>query len=78
MKWPILALLFSLSTFAPHATAQTWFTPAPTRVLGSIDETELVTLKGNIHTMARTQFDRGAAPGAPPDHLRSTSPACSK
>jgi subtilase family serine protease len=67
MKRLILALFFFvLGTCAPHATSQTGLTPLPNRVLGPIDETELVTLKGNIHPLARTQFDRGAAPGSMP------------
>ncbi len=67
MKRLILALFFfALGTCAPHTPAQTGLTPAPVRVLGSIDETELVTLKGNIHPLARAPFDRGAAPGSMP------------
>ena len=67
MKRLILALFFCLlGTCTPHGIAQTLLTPVPNRVIGPIDETELVTLKGNVHPLARAQFDRGAAPGSMP------------
>ena len=34
----------------------------PSRILEPVDETKLTILKGNIHRLARPQFDRGAAP----------------
>ena len=34
------------------------------RIVGPIDETQLVTLQGNVHPMARGEFDRGAVSGA--------------
>ena len=67
MKRLLLALFFFLwGTCAPHAAAQTGLRPVQNRLLGSIDETELITLKGNVHPLARRQFDRGAAPGSMP------------
>ncbi len=32
------------------------------RIIDTIDESQLVALKGNVHPLARAQFDRGAAP----------------
>jgi subtilase family serine protease len=41
--------------------------PAPaTRITKAIDETNLVTLKGNTHPLARAEFDQGAAPDNEP------------
>ena len=66
-----LALLFS----GPRASAQTIpqssaavsqapFVPA--RIIKAIDDTQLFRLKGNVHPLARPQFDRGGVPdGAP-------------
>jgi trimeric autotransporter adhesin len=33
------------------------------RIVAPIDETRLVSLKGNVHPLAQARFDRGAAPG---------------
>ncbi|MGB6545771.1 MAG: protease pro-enzyme activation domain-containing protein [Candidatus Acidiferrales bacterium] len=41
--------------------------PGPqTRITHAIDETNLVTLKGNTHPLARPEFDQGAAPDNEP------------
>ena len=67
MKRLLLSVAFiTLFTFTPYARAQKALTPVPSRVLDSIDETQLVTLKNNVHPLARRQFDRGSAPGSPP------------
>jgi len=39
---------------------------ARSRITQPIDETNLVTLKGNTHPLARPEFDRGAAPDSQP------------
>ncbi len=36
------------------------------RIIDAIDESQLITLKGNTHPLARTLFDRGAAAGSMP------------
>jgi subtilase family serine protease len=42
-------------------------TPAvPSRITQAIDETQLVTLKGNVHPLARPEFDKGAVSDAAP------------
>jgi hypothetical protein len=35
-------------------------TPVPARIVAAVDEKQLVTLPGNIHPLARVEFDRGA------------------
>src|SRR5260370_38653190 len=47
-----------------HAAAQT--TNIPARITKAVDENNLVVLKGNVHPLARTEFDRGAVPDAQP------------
>jgi subtilase family serine protease len=46
------------------ATAQSAISaaPVPARVTQAIDETQLVRLKGNVHPLARPEFDQGIAP----------------
>ncbi len=56
-----LALLsVSLSLFPVTSPAQT--TAARARVVQPVDMHDLVTLRGNVHPLARTEFDQGAAP----------------
>jgi hypothetical protein len=43
-----------------RAEAQTATIPA--RITQAVDESNLVTLKGNVHPLARAEFDRGSAP----------------
>ncbi len=38
----------------------------PARIVGAVDETQMVTLKGNVHPLARPQFDQGAVGYATP------------
>ena len=40
--------------------------PVPARITQAIDETQLVRLKGNVHPLARPEFDRGAVPDSTP------------
>src|ERR1700722_9079188 len=47
-----------ISPFAAHAQTS----GVATRVTERIDNSQLVTLHGNTHTLARAQFDQGAAP----------------
>jgi hypothetical protein len=55
-------LFFALLLLLPWrvATAQTKDTPA--RITAMIDEGQLVRLNGNVHPLARAEFDRGTAP----------------
>ena len=43
---------------SPSSAAQMPVVPA--RITQAIDETQLVTLKGNVHPLARREFDQGA------------------
>jgi hypothetical protein len=58
-------LLISLSA-CPfwRATAQTRVIPA--RITQAVDEKNLVVLKGNVHPLARPEFDQGVVPDAQP------------
>jgi len=38
----------------------------PARVIGPVDDTQTVTLRGNVHPLARPQFDQGAVSDAMP------------
>jgi hypothetical protein len=40
--------------------------PVPARITQAIDETQLVRLKGNVHPLARPEFDQGAVPDFTP------------
>jgi len=60
----VLAAL-SLALFAaPAVQAQTH--PVPSRVTEKVDDARTVQLKGNIHPMARPEFDRGAVADSQP------------
>ena len=56
-----LLLLYFCSLFIPLAA---WpQAPSPqSRVVGRVDESALVTLRGNTHPLAQPQFDQGIAP----------------
>jgi len=61
-------LIFALACIsAPLSLAQNGYAPVTAnRVLGPIDDTQRIPLRGNVHPMARQQFDWGAAPLATP------------
>lgn len=48
------------------ASAQQTPGPVPSRITAPVDESHLVTLKGNLQALAGAQFDRGLAPPAMP------------
>ncbi|HTU32599.1 MAG TPA: Ig-like domain repeat protein [Candidatus Acidoferrum sp.] len=50
--------------FASVAAAQQ--TPVPARITQPIDPTNLTVLKGNVHPLARPEFDQGPAPASLP------------
>jgi hypothetical protein len=67
MKLPVFGLrrtallLFSILILSlGRAAAQT--TDIPARITQAVDEKNLVVLKGNVHPLARAEFDQGAAP----------------
>ena len=72
----LLALTLALPEFRAaaqtkpdsSATAQSAITaaPVPARITQAIDETQLVRLKGNVHPLARPQFDQGVVSDAMP------------
>jgi Pro-kumamolisin, activation domain/Bacterial Ig-like domain (group 3) len=70
-KWALVksALLASLCAcmFAGSAFAQTAAAPRiPARVTQIVDEGNLTTLRGNVHRLARPEFDRGAVADSQP------------
>ncbi|MGH9690695.1 MAG: S53 family peptidase, partial [Candidatus Acidiferrales bacterium] len=57
----LLAFAF-VSLIAMRAFAQT--SSAQSRITQPVNETKLAVLQGNVHPLARAQFDRGAAPAS--------------
>src|SRR5229473_145412 len=71
MRLPIVSLcrgaLLSVSILTlscGHAAAQT--TNIPARITQAVDENNLVVLKGNVHPLARPEFDQGAVADGQP------------
>ena len=66
----VLILLFTGSHVAAQTTADgasaAQTSAVPARITQPIDETQLVTLKGSVHPLARPEFDQGAAPDSQP------------
>jgi trimeric autotransporter adhesin len=60
-----LALAFWCSC-ASYSPAQNTVAPVQNRVFGPIDDTERVSLKGNVHPLAQKELDRGIAPVSTP------------
>jgi hypothetical protein len=58
----LLALLFLFTSV--NAIGQTRV--APSRVIEQIDETRTVHIQGNVHPLARAEFDRGAVAESQP------------
>src|SRR5882724_4959326 len=62
----ILTLILALPAFRaaaqtkPASTSAAQAAAIPARITQAIDETQLVRLKGNVHPLARPEFDRGA------------------
>ena len=56
----------SLVLSGPRAEAQTASIPA--RITEAVDEMNLATLKGNVHPLARAEFDQGAVSDGQPLH----------
>src|SRR6202011_3009825 len=49
-----------------QAATSTQIAPVPARVTQTVDEGNRVTLRGNVHPMARAEFDRGAVTDSQP------------
>ncbi|MGB6833957.1 MAG: Ig-like domain repeat protein [Candidatus Acidiferrum sp.] len=56
----------SAQTASQNAAAASKATFVPSRITQAIDETQLVTLKGNVHPLARTGVDQGPVSDAMP------------
>jgi hypothetical protein len=50
----------------PESASATQAAPVPARISQAIDETQLVRLKGNVHPLARPEFDQGPVPSSQP------------
>src|SRR5260370_4421565 len=67
-----LILILALRAFRAAAQSKPDSAPAaqaaaiPARITQAIDETQLVPLKGNVHPLARLEFDRGIVSDATP------------
>ena len=59
-------LRVSAQTTPESAAAVPQAASVPARIMQAIDETQLVRLKGNVHPLARPEFDRGAVSGSTP------------
>src|SRR5579863_8002968 len=59
----VLAFAFALIT-SPAKAAQT--TSVPARITQAVDDGNRITLRGNIHPLARAENDRGLAPDSQP------------
>ncbi len=58
----VFAAVLPVFLCALNAAAQA----TPNRIIGPIDEKQMVTLGGNVHPLAQSRFDRGGAPGSTP------------
>jgi trimeric autotransporter adhesin len=58
---PHLGLLTVFVVFAQLASAQA---PIGSRIVRPVDETQWTVLKGNVHPLARPEFDQGPAPAS--------------
>ena len=60
----------------PQAVAATQAPAVPARITQAIDETQLVRLKGNVHPLARPEFDQGAVPDSTPMNRMMLPKSC--
>jgi len=66
LAWPVLRAAAQTPS-KPDSSASLAQTPAvPVRITQAIDETQLVRLKGNVHPLARPEFDQGIVADATP------------
>jgi subtilase family serine protease len=57
-----VALIFVSILVFPFGRAAAQTTNIPARITQAVDEKNLLVLKGNVHPLARLEFDQGAAP----------------
>ena len=63
-RWRRVTVAVSLTCFClTQRTAQAQTASAQRRVIAPINESLLAPLRGNVHPLARPEFDRGRAPG---------------
>jgi len=68
----LLALILALPALRaaaqskPQSATAAQTAPVPARITQAIDETQLTRLKGNVHPLARQEFDQGAVSDATP------------
>jgi len=65
---PLFAIFVTLLATCAHAVGAVGAEPSvvPARVTQQVDEVHMAPLKGNIHPLAKAEFDRGAAPVSMP------------
>ncbi len=67
---PAILIATFLVLIALTATNVSGQGATPSRISAAIDNTKLTTLHGNVHPMARAEYDRGAAPSSlPMEHM---------
>jgi len=62
----ILRVVAAVTWFAISVSAHQSVSPVPNRIAQPVDESQLTTLKGNTHPLARPEYDRGPAPASLP------------
>ena len=55
------AVLLTLLVVVPRGSSQS---SAPRMISQAVDESKMVTLRGNVHPLARPEFDKGPAPAS--------------
>ena len=67
LAFPTLRASAQSQSAAQSDAAQFSQTPrVPARIMQAVDESNRVTLRGNVHRLARAEFDRGAVPESQP------------
>ena len=61
-------LLLTCILFLPYSPAKAQTLSAPARITQAVDENNLAVLKGNVHPLARAEFDQGAVRDGQPLH----------
>lgn len=62
----VLAAVRAAGQTKPESPAAGQARGVPARITQAIDEAQMVQMKGNVHPLARTEFDRGAVSNATP------------
>jgi subtilase family serine protease len=64
--WRAVTCAILLLAAGAGLPAQTQKAVVPSRVVGPVDDTQLVKLSGNVHPLARAEYDQGALPDSQP------------